>query len=206
MAWENMKIEKKNQLLVEGKDDESFFAALLTHLNINNIQIQIYSSTSELKPFLDVLLKTSNFYTVTKLAIIRDADENAESAFQSVCGYLKKNNLPIPKNPLIYTGLPLKIGIFILPDNKSTGMLETLCIKSVENDPIMPCVESYLECIKDKLGKKPNNIHKARLHAYLSSRDEAGLLLGQAAYKKHFLWEHPVFKDLIDFLTQLSSG
>ena len=43
-------------------------------------------------------------------------------------------------------GMP-KTGVFIIPDGKSPGMLETLCLSSVESDNIKGCIDSFMNCI-----------------------------------------------------------
>ncbi len=50
-------------------------------------------------------------------------------------------------------------------------MLEDLCLKSVEDDPAMECVQEYFDCISDKLDDLPKNISKAKARAFLASRE-----------------------------------
>lgn len=69
------------------------------------------------------------------MGIIRDAEQKeAIHAFNSIKNILKDNKLSFPeniKNNIKYDGI--KIGIFIIPDNLNKGMLEDLCLCSIEN-------------------------------------------------------------------------
>jgi hypothetical protein len=88
-----------------------------------------------------------------------------------------------------------------LPDCRAPGMLETLCLQSVEEDPVMTCVDEYLQCVQEI--REVAHLHKARLHAFLASQKEPGLLLGESADKKYWPWDHPAFDQIRQFLDAL---
>ena len=46
----------------------------------------------------------------------------------------------------LYKGNRMKFGIFIMPDGRSKGCLETLCWRSVEDSTVGGCVEGYIDC------------------------------------------------------------
>lgn len=206
MMFSPTAITKPYILLVEGKDDEFFFKALMKNLNLNNIQIFNYDGTPKFRDFLSGFIKTTGFADVSSLGITRDADTDYNDSFQSIHDALRAEHLPTPEHSLepIDDGNGLKVTIMILPGNNMLGMLEDLCLKSVESDPAMPCVVQYFHCLKQK-GSMPTNVSKAKVQAFLASRPKAGLLLGQAADKGYWPWENATFEDVKNFLQQIVS-
>lgn len=86
-------------------------------------------------------------------------------------------------------------------------MLEDLCLKAVENDPAMNCVDEYFRCLGDQnIVQKQVAMPKARLHAFLASRERPRLRLGEAAEKNDIPLDSPVFEPVTNFLRQLSAG
>ncbi len=197
-------IEKRKQLLVEGNDADSFLTVLLKNLKITSIQIQNYGGKDELKGFLKQFLKAPGFQEkVESLGIVRDAETSPKSAFQSICSALKIAGFPVPQIPLEKTKTQPCISVFILPDNKTKGMLETICLRSVEKDSTMVCIDTYFKCLKKKLNTLPKNIEKARLQAFLASRKKVPRKLGIAAMQNVWPWDSPVFKNIKQFLNSL---
>ena len=77
----------------------------------------------------------------------------------------------------------------------------------VADDPAMHCVDEYFRCLEDQgIDLKETAIPKARLHAFLASRERPGLRLGEAADKNDIPLDSPVFEPLVNFLRQLSAG
>jgi hypothetical protein len=205
------------QLAVEGISALYFFRALLRSINIiNQIQIQNFGGNEELENFLLALKNTGDFNTVVSIGIIRDAESNHPSnAFKSVCSALRDVELYQPSQPEKFEGANPRIGVLILPNANECGMLETLCLQSVSNDPAIKCIEDYLDCLRSNCLQEPidesHNIHKARVQAFLASRTFLSpkrrniWLLGQAADKGDWQWDSPAFDHVKLFLTSLIS-
>ena len=135
-------IDQPVQLLVEGKDAVVFFTAFIKHLGLTGIQLQNFGGINELRGFLEVLTDSSGFWeNVITVAVIRDAETNAQSAFQSVCGALSNAKLPTPAKPEMVTGNDPKVCVLILPDAQRAGMLETLCLDSLAGESAFVCVD-----------------------------------------------------------------
>ncbi len=97
-------IVKDSLLIVEGTDDRRFVGAFLKWLGIANIQIVAVGGTPGFRPFLtNTLINAPNFRRLRSLGIVRDADESAASAFQSICDSLKDASLPVPSKPYMPT-------------------------------------------------------------------------------------------------------
>ena len=78
-------LTKEKLLLVEGRDDEGLFGALFAHLGgMPEIEIRRYEGKDKFRSYIHTLKMVRGFSAVTSIGIIRDADENAAGAFQSV--------------------------------------------------------------------------------------------------------------------------
>ncbi len=194
-------IEKSRLLVVEGPDDRVFLSALLRHLGKeNDFDIRSLEGVSNFNDMLRTFPGVSGFAQVETLGVIRDADQNVRSAFQSVCSALGNARLSVPKQPLTMVGEKPRVSVFIWPDCESAGTLETLCLTAVHDDPAMGCVEQYFECLTQHLETMPKTPHKAHLHTFLASREKPGLRLGEAAEKGYWPWDQAVFEPIKRFL------
>jgi hypothetical protein len=191
-------------LVVEGKDAFRFFKFLLQDLELlSEIEIRNFGGVSELADYLETLMGTSGWHLVTSLGIVRDAEANATPAFQSVRSALRKVNLSEPEHPMTVAAGQPRVSVFILPDCIHPGMLETLCLQAVGDDPAMPCIDQYFQCLQNQAIALPENMPKARLQAFLASRSRPGLKLGEAADTGYWPWANPTFDPLKQFLRAL---
>ena len=196
-------IQEEKLLLVEGRSAKEFFVACLRNIGRAGIQVEDFGGVDELRPFLKAITLTSGFASkVTSLGIVRDTEADAAGSFQSVSSALQSARLSVPAHPLSPEGTNPRVSILLLPDAVTPGMLETLCLRSVANDPVMQCVDQYVQCIR-QVGASPNNIHKAQVQAYLASRPVPGLLLGQAAQRGYWNWNSPALDHVKTFLQNL---
>ena len=193
-------------IAVEGKDEINWLTALKDQLEIDNVEIRSLGGISSFSTKIRTLVITPGFANVVSFGIIRDADSNASAAFQSVCAALRNVGLPVPTQPLKpveATGGGPRVVVLIVPHGESKGMLEDICLQSVGEDPAMTCVEIYFECLTKNLDKLPNNLSKAKVHAFLSSRDQPDLRLGDAAKAGYWPWNHQAFAQVKQFLSLL---
>ena len=159
-----LKLSRQKQLLVEGRDAEAFFYPFIETLGLkDDIQIHNYGSITELGSFLKqfVLLPQYRSLPIASIGIIRDAENSAESALQSVQSALEKAELPLPHKVNTAVGENPQVSIFILPDGQQPGMIETLLLRAVENEPGFTCVDEYLKCIIQATGIEPQPGDKA---------------------------------------------
>jgi hypothetical protein len=197
-------ITEARQLVVEGRDAEGFFRALLRELGLSGIQVQNFGGIGELADFLKALRNTPDFgRIVASLGIVRDAETDPRAAFQSVCSALHNAGLSAPGQPMMPAGGRPQVNVLILPNAATSGMLESVCLASVADDPTIRCVEEYLECVRRETGALPANLPKARLHAFLATRSRPGLRLGEAAEAHYWPWDSQAFDQVKQFLCQL---
>lgn len=205
MVEMGIEILKENLVLVEGHDEKLFFEALLRHMGINSIQVLPIAGKDNLRPILKMLVASPRFSEVVSLGIVRDADNNPQGAFQSVCGALEIVNLPVPKFPLLPNGRGPQVTIMILPDGNTPGMLEDVCLRTVGEDSAMFCVEEFFNCLQKQNIPMPRNNSKARVQVFLGSRLEAGKRLGEAAQAGYWPWNHIAVEQIKNFLMRFST-
>jgi len=199
-------ITKKNLLAVEGNDEVIFFNELLRHMGMDeSVEVFEVGGKDRFKKKIPVLLRTPGAGNLQAIAIIRDADDSFENAFKSVQGVLKQNLLPAPKNPGEFTQGNPKVGVFILPDNFSPGMLENICLETVKNAEEMECVDRFIDCTRG-LKKLPveKDIPKARVQTFLAIKPDVPNSIGRGAQKRHWNFDSPGLYPLKNFLSQLN--
>jgi hypothetical protein len=189
-------------LVVEGRDEELFFGALLGHLGLLDVQILPVGGKTLLASNLRALAASLTFYDVTALGIARDADNDAAAAFQSVCSALRHAGLPVPTAPATVVAGPPAVSAFILPGEGQIGMLEDLCLQSVTEHGLTPCLDDYFQCVS-QVTIPPRNLAKGRVQAFLAAMPEPGKRLGEAAQAGYWLWDNPAFEALKAFLRSL---
>jgi len=216
-------IKKEKLLLVEGKDEIHFFGALFRHINQIDIQVEMAGGGDNFKNEIPMLVKTRGFDGLKKIAVIRDAEKKeAVNAFKSAKNSLRKalkelnESKPLnqrikyllPDAPGIFSSGSPPIGIFIFPDNSRPGMLEDLCLKTVEDHPAMKCVNGFYDCCQ-KLKNPPKNMAKSKAEAFLAAmprpiRKTAGDGVGLAAQKGYWNFDSDHLNPLKFFLSQLA--
>lgn len=204
------KIEKAKLIVVEGRDEEFFFDALLVHLNRDDVQVLPIGGKTMLGDNLQALILDPRFPNVDALIVVRDADSTPPNsnvsafkrAWESVSAALQNAALPVPVEHATLSADSPRTGIFIMPDGQNDGMLESLCLTSVSDQPEYPCVVEYFQCLA-KHSVQPNNLDKGRAHAYLASRVEPDKRVGEAAQAGYWPWKSDTFLPLVDFVKQM---
>lgn len=205
MGKDPIKIDSDRLLLCEGKTTGLVLGPLGRHFEIQGFQPFDFGSKDNFGNFLEDLKVLPGFETrVRTLAIVRDAEDDAVGAFASVRTSLLASNLPAPEAGGKIAIGPLRVGVFIVPDNASPGMIETLCMQSVEDDPAFGCVVSLFECVLRQTGELPTNLHKARAQAFLATRTKVDYHVGRAADEGVWNFKHQVFAPLVEFLKTLA--
>jgi hypothetical protein len=203
----NTKITNKFLLLVEGKDEIEFFNALFKYMNIDGVQIHEVEGKNNFSKNIKQIKDSPDdgFSIVTNLGIIRDADDNAKAAFDSICYHLNQNKIAPPKNIGIVENIDKrKIGIFIMPNNKDNGMLETLCLESIESTCCYKEMNIYIECLQNLYkNNKSFNVDKAKSQVYLASKIPMKNRLGLGAEAGHWNFNHSAFIKIKTFLKEL---
>jgi hypothetical protein len=194
----NEKIEKERIIFVEGKEDRKFFGKILERLEITNSQIIVIGSKPEFKSKLLLYPKRPNFQKIVKrVSIIVDADESFKSTKESIENQV--NNL---KNKFKEEVENIKFDFFIMPNNRDSGMMETLCVLSVKDSMEMKYVNDFIEkIIKEKKIKiKQKNVDKIKAQIFLSIMPDVTCGMVYGIIKNYWNSNSKYFKDLLEFL------
>lgn len=139
-------------ILVEGHTDKDFLKLYCKYLNID-VRIDIIDGKNNL------INKPNLIRNDEKHLIIFDADDYYNDSKTNIENQI--NQMNIPKE---------NYDIFLLPNNKDSGNLETLIEKIALYKEVLNCFEGYEECIS-KLGingiKLPHK--KSKVFAYMES-------------------------------------
>jgi hypothetical protein len=158
-----------------------------------------------------LILKVSEIKT---LGIILDADtdilrrwESLRDQFRSL-SYIMPDDLPI-------TGLvvdpadAVKIGIWLMPNNQTNGMLEDFIRFLIPpDDNLLPIASSILLDLESKgLNRYNNPLHKpkALIHTWLSWQEDPGTPMGLAITKRYLTTEEENCSHFIQWLRDLFS-
>ena len=197
------------------------FGALAKHLGISGIAIERYNGKPKLRAHLAELVRSPSFRSYSSIGIVRDADDDAQAAFDSVIGSLRRATLPAPRSPIVPTTQHgLRIAVLIIPPNEGRGELEDMCLRSIEDTEERACVDAYINCL-ETIGPpiSANRLAKAKVYAYLAAgpeprffagipdestgRRDPGLRVGEAAEARVWNWTSPAFSQVADFLRSL---
>ena len=111
------------------------------------------------------------------LGIVADANEDVNARWSSVANRLREEDIEVPDYPgaegTIINGSP-RVGIWLMPDNSSSGELEDFVAEMVpDDDPIWPRARRYIDCIPEADRKfTEKKIQRARIHAWLAARED----------------------------------
>ena len=199
----NEEIEESRLVLVEGADLEYFLAGLLFHHGMRpGFQIFDFGGVDELRPSIKAFAAAPDFDRVDSLAVIRDAEGGPEAAERSVLDAVRDAGLNPPPEPGEFSDPKPAVGTYILPNNEDPGMLETLCLNAVQEDPMMGCVDDFIDCLDD-IGEIPSPEEKARAYSFLATRNPPARLVGEGAHQGHWNLDHEAYEPLVDFLNEM---
>jgi len=192
-------IRHVTQLLVEGKDLWNVAIAHLNSLGRHDVDVHDFGGVDQLADFLAGFVAHPRFFSVISIGIIRDAEESARAAWQSVQSACREVGLSDSQG----LGTGPAVSVFILPDGKESGMLETLLWATIRCSPEADCVEDFLACVDRIPGRTTKRRDKARLHAWIASQAQPGVSVGVAALKKYLPLQHPALEGFRTFLRNL---
>ena len=187
-------------LLVEGVDDMNLFVHLLRHAGIpisepnrdesNKIKIVDGKGYENLRRRLPTRLKGSE---LQRLGIVADADSNIAARWDSLrqvlsdAGYIDLPSTPDPGGTIVTTFDLPTIGVWLMPDNLRTGMIEDFARSLVAaDDALWPHVDPCLQGIPIS-ERRWNPLHQAKveIHTWLAWQEEPGTPIGQAITKRY---------------------
>lgn len=177
-------------LLVEGPDDEHVLKHICGHYGISHLdEVKPHGSVNQLLESIPVRLKASD--AGDAVGVVLDADANASSRWSAVRNRLQAvgyDNVPVQPSPVGTilsppdgTLLP-RFGIWMMPDNKTTGVLEDFLRF------LVPQPNKLFDHVKRSVANIPNGERrfrslaepKAIIHTWLAWQEDPGKPLGTA--------------------------
>ena len=173
-------------VVVEGKSDKDFLSQYALY---HKLQFDIISNEGNiLKP--TTVREISDAITSSKrTCIVFDADKSHINTLNRI------------KNELV--NLANKVDIFLFPNNKDKGELETLLLDIARQPQFLECFDNYVKCVESKDISAADNIHKkSKMFAY---REVSGLekflkkLKDDDKTPRNFLENNEIFNRYFDF-------
>ena len=202
------KLRSDRLLLVEGRDEVNLFDSLLKHClgDTADRDIQIIEAGGKdrfRRNIQAIRADAASHPPLRVLGVIRDADDSADGAFRSVCDALRHAGYEPPAAHGEVSGDNPLVGVFILPDGIEAGAMETLCRRSVAGREASRCVDTYIECLKDREVLHSRNEDKTFAHAYLAAAKDPVARVGEGARQGAWNFDDPAFGKLSAFLRTL---
>ena len=208
-------------ILCEGVDALYFLKCFLdgrkkSQQEFSLFRVYNFGGISELKKYLTSLAKLSEFEDVVRsITIIRDAENSASSACDSIKGALRSLRFAVPETPCLPardmgSSYPdITTGFLLFPTCSASikdGTLEDLCLnilKKEDASSILATVDKALAPYKENLPR----LHKNKLHSFFSLTNEyVSLKIGEAARNKAFRDDSAEMESLKSFLIQMQQS
>ena len=207
MSRRRLALEEDILLLVEGRDEVGLFNGLIKNcLQGNKSQIQVLDAggKEKFKDNIETIRTLALKRTLRSIGIIRDADDNPQGSFDSVCNSLRSVGYEPPAAHAEFSDATPSVGVFIVPDGSQPGAIETLCRHSVEGEDAAKCADEYMECLTTHDALQSKNADKTFTHAYLAAMRDPVARVGEGAQQGVWDFQSPAFGALSQFVRDLS--
>ena len=192
-------------LLVEGQDDRHVVFHLCdSHKAMPKFCIRDKEGIEELLEDIGSEILAPGRKAV---GILVDTDEDLNARWDAVKNRLREEGIIVPARPnptgTIIENEP-RIGIWLMPNNASSGELEDFVAKMIpDGDPVWPRSKSYIQSIPEKERKfAEKKILRAKVHAWLATR-ESPRQMGVAIRAKDLDTSGPLSTAFADWLREL---
>ena len=188
------------RMVVEGEEDKFALVQLMgRHIKWSDnkeeapVWVEVGGSAGEILAtgYISSKLKESD---VSVLGIVLDADEEITGRWKRI-GSLCADIFPIMPDTIPSEGLILengdgiRFGVWIMPDNKQSGMLETF-LQHLVPDGSKPILEYARHTVVEARNKgatcRESHMDKAHVHTWLAWQDPPGQPFGRAITKNIF--------------------
>lgn len=207
---------KRHLILCEGIEDEWFLKCYLdsyafSDYDMSEIEVKQFRGINNIRNEMRVLPNVPGFSELRSILVVRDADDDIESAQDSVKDAFRLINLPIPQSEHEwFFKNTIKTGFLLMPscsDKSQPGALEDLCWKIMTNkhgESIHKEVVGFIESLRQSGKRIYTHLNKAYIHTYFSATE--GLIsfnIGRAARAGAFDWSSPELDPLHSFLVSM---
>lgn len=164
-------------LLVEGQNDKH----VVLHLRKRHQLMTDFDILERdgLDPLLETVGAELNVPGRQAIGILVDANDDLTARWQSVTDRLSKEDIttpsqPDPKGTVIDTIEKPRVGIWLMPDNRSSGELEKFVEQMIpDSDPVWPLSQCYINEIPTENRRFPQTkTLRAKIYAWLAARED----------------------------------
>lgn len=164
-------------LLVEGQDDKHVVIHICERSrSIADFHIEDKGGFEALNQAIGAEIDVSGRQVV---GILIDANDNVQTRWASIVQRLSDEVIqapikPAPEGTVIDTNGKPRVGIWLMPDNQSTGELENFVEQMLPvDDSVWPLSKRYINDIPEAQRKFPEGkTLRAQLHAWLAARED----------------------------------
>lgn len=188
-------------IFVEGSDEERMVRRLLPQSLGAPVHIQVLQGNDAVNVVrvAGATANASGWPLVTRVGVILDAEEDFAEMWRRVNSIFQAAQLPAPTaaGALEQRG-SVRIGGYLLPDNRSLGAMESLLLRTATPD-LAACIDAFFTCTPNP-GTTTAQQGKARAHALAAATIAGG--------RPDTLWDrvdvqHQALADLRHFLAAL---
>lgn len=197
------------KLLVEGKDDKHVVLAICQRFDLpKTFGVVDCNGIIEVLKDIPIRIKIGDKY----VGILIDADIDIEVRWQQLngilnpLGYIMENVPNVLGNILKSDRTDTVVGIWVMPNNQISGMLEDFMrILIPADDLLFKHAEKIIEEIQNLKIAKFSNFHtsKALIHTWLSWQEDPGTPMGLALTKSYLNHNHELCLLFVAWLNQL---
>lgn len=144
------------------------------------------------------------------VGVLVDADDDLNKCWDDLVREFLRADVQLPVQPdlggtiIPEQGFFPRIGIWLMPDNRTGGELENFVLGMIpDDDPEWPLAQDFIEKIPCGDRKfAPEKIDKAKVYAWLAARKEPGRI-GAAIGANDLYVGNPLCRDFLSWLTKL---
>lgn len=211
-----MKEKYNAKLLVEGINDKHVIYALAERYHLVE-NFDVIDCGSVVNVYRQMELRLSNPTNLNALGIIVDADTDASERFRKFILQLPLNYYDTENTSFSKTGTIIHpynesfpiVGIWVMPNNKSEGMIEDfmMSLTSADDIQLLQKADSVLDELKANGLQRFRDVHrsKAKIHTYLAWQEQPGLPLGVSIKAKAFDADATLGHEIVNWLKILFS-
>jgi hypothetical protein len=203
-----------NRLIFEGADDKHVVMNLLFNHEHEGERLCEHF-TEKVKDGVDNLIDTLNeelkATDLGRLGVILDADTDLARQWARVTRVLDDHGCrEVPAAPsaagtIVETNDAKRIGIWVMPDNRSTGALEDFLGRLIaEGDVLWPKAQADVNNIPAESRRfRATYLSKAHVHTWLAWQEEPGTRMGETFKKKYLDPNRPQATAFVDWVKRL---
>ena len=199
-------------LLVEGSDD--LHVVLQLYLRSHGKTDFYISDKGGVHRLLDSIRGEANVPAREVLGVVLDADDEISARWDDVVSRLEEAGVtgvpaaPVPGGVCVEgSARSPRVGIWVMPDNKSPGELEDFVSRMVpDGDPVWCRAESYINGIPAENRKfSDNKVQRATVYAWTATREQPGRM-GAAIKEGDLEVDGELASEFMEWLRRLFGG